>query len=51
MLLGVIADDFTGASAIANTIAKGLSDTIHPKPPFARPFGCPQQTLHRNQRP
>ncbi|MCZ4088598.1 hypothetical protein [Sinorhizobium psoraleae] len=24
MLLGVIADDFTGASDIANTIAKGL---------------------------
>jgi uncharacterized protein YgbK (DUF1537 family) len=24
MLIGVIADDFTGASDIANTIAKGL---------------------------
>ncbi|MDF2811188.1 MAG: type effector Hrp-dependent outer, partial [Microvirga sp.] len=25
MLLGVIADDFTGASDIANTIAKGVA--------------------------
>ena len=26
MLIGVIADDFTGASDIANTLAKGISD-------------------------
>ena len=26
MLLGVIADDFTGAGDIANTLAKGLPD-------------------------
>lgn len=28
MLLGVIADDFTGAGYIANTLAKGLAGQV-----------------------
>ena len=42
MLLGVIADDFTGASDIANTLAKGGLSTIQflGVPQRAAPAGC-----------
>ena len=49
MLLGVIADDFTGASDIANTLAKGLPGAVGLR--TAQFLGVPELRLLRTSRP